>query len=113
MVACLPRHGVAYRLGLGYTLTNLHQRVLCHHAFVHAVEGQPFTIRAPEDPVVAPKLVAVHSPPIHYPHGGISRYHAPHPLAVYELYALPNIVLQPLLLGRGIRPAGLCSYGSG
>ena len=55
----------------------------------------------------------MHSPPIHHPHGGICRYHAPLPLAVYELYALPNIVLQPLLLGWGILLAGLYPYSSG
>ena len=54
------RHGVADGLHNADALRDVHQRILRHHAFVHAVEGEQRTLWAPKRALRDAKLVAVH-----------------------------------------------------
>ena len=63
----LARHGIllgsrrSAHLGRIIQLGNGNQRVVGHHALVHAIEGQPGALRVPEQTALDAELVAVHT----------------------------------------------------
>ena len=70
LVACLTRHGIFVRVGLGYARTRLRRDIrvgdvnlwiIGHHRLVHAVEGELLSVRAPEEASVDAKLITVHA----------------------------------------------------
>ena len=60
-VALHAGHGVLDGHHLGLAGFGVHQRVVHHHALVHAVEGQAIAVGRPEEAFINTKLVAVHA----------------------------------------------------
>ena len=58
-VALHAGHGILDGHGLGLTGFGIHQRIVHHHALVHAIEGQTAGLGRPEETAVDAELVAV------------------------------------------------------
>ena len=65
LMAGLSCHGVFVGFGLCHAVEDIHLRIVCHHALVHAIECHLFSIRTPEDAFLYTELVAVHHLAIH------------------------------------------------
>ena len=66
LVARHAGHGVADGVHLAHAGRDIDQRILRHHAFVHAVEGQQRTLGAPEGTFRDTELIAVYTLSAHY-----------------------------------------------
>ncbi|MPM43107.1 hypothetical protein SDC9_89780 [bioreactor metagenome] len=53
-------HGITYVVVCTHSCGNVDQRILCHHAFIHAVKCQQTTFRTPERSFADAKLIAVY-----------------------------------------------------
>ena len=61
LVARHARHGVFDGVGGGDTLGDVDERIVGHHALVHAVVGEELAVGRPEDAAVDGELIAVHA----------------------------------------------------
>jgi len=72
LVRCLTRHRILVWCRLGaaglclrmievINLRDIHLRIICHHALVHAIEGEQFAVRAPEGTLADAELIAVNT----------------------------------------------------
>ena len=53
-------HWIADIVHFAHTCGNVYKRVLSHHTFIHTVEGEQITFRAPECTFVDTELIAVY-----------------------------------------------------
>ena len=60
-MACHACHRVTYIIQFTYACCDVYQWILRHHAFVHPVEGEQVTFRAPVGSFADAELVAVHT----------------------------------------------------
>ena len=56
-----PRHRVFVRLIRGTAGEDIHLRIVGHHTLVHAIEGQPLSVRTPECAFFNAKLITVNT----------------------------------------------------
>ena len=72
LVRCLACHRILVWCRLGaagfclrmievINLRDIHLRIICYHALVHAVEGEQFAVRAPEGTLADAELIAVNT----------------------------------------------------
>ena len=72
LVRCLACHRILVWCRLGaaglslrvievINLRNIHLWIICHHALVHAIEGEQFAVRAPEGSLADTELIAVNT----------------------------------------------------
>ena len=72
LVRCLACHRILVWCRLGaaglclrmievINLRDIHLWIICHHALVHAIEGEQFAVRAPEGTLADAELIAVNT----------------------------------------------------
>ena len=54
------RHRITYVVHFPHACSDIYKRVLCHHAFIHAVESEQIAIRTPKSTFADTKFIAMH-----------------------------------------------------